>query len=113
MSRANEPTGEAVAWQYHVRRPNGEWSKWTDWPNEDRPELIGSWKVEYRPLYTQPAASDAVVDDPCRRELENIANARRFDRGAFRDDTEFADWAQNRARHAAALAPGQENDNGK
>ena len=37
-----------------------------------------------------------------RAELLNIANARRFDRKAFRDDTEFADWAQSRARSAAA-----------
>jgi hypothetical protein len=32
-------------------------------------------------------------------ELRNIADARRFDRTCFDDDTAFADWAQNRARH--------------
>ena len=39
-----------------------------------------------------------------RAELENIVNARRFDRDIFFDDTEFADWAQNRAR-ALLAAP--------
>ena len=34
------------------------------------------------------------------QELENIVNAKRFDRKMFRDDTEWADWAQSRARHA-------------
>lgn len=38
------------------------------------------------------------------KELENIANAKRFDRECFADDTEFADWAQSRARHYAAIA---------
>jgi hypothetical protein len=33
------------------------------------------------------------------RELSNIANAERFNRERFRDDTEFADWAQSRCRH--------------
>ena len=37
-----------------------------------------------------------------RAELANIANARRLDRKAFRDDTEFADWAQSRCRHTLA-----------
>ena len=32
-------------------------------------------------------------------ELRNIANAKRFDHEMFADDTEFADWAQSRARH--------------
>jgi NTP pyrophosphatase (non-canonical NTP hydrolase) len=35
--------------------------------------------------------------------LLNIANAERFNRERFRDDTEFADWAQSRCRHAATL----------
>jgi len=35
-----------------------------------------------------------------RGELANIANARRFDREYFDDDTAFVDWAQSRARHA-------------
>jgi ABC-type Na+ efflux pump permease subunit len=43
-------------------------------------------------------------------ELTNIAQARRFDRMYFDDDTAFADWAQSRARWTlgkadAALAP--------
>jgi hypothetical protein len=36
------------------------------------------------------------------RELENIVKAKRFDRETFDDDTAFADWAQNRARHTLA-----------
>lgn len=32
-------------------------------------------------------------------ELANIVNAERFNRERFRDDTEFADWAQSRCRH--------------
>jgi hypothetical protein len=38
-------------------------------------------------------------------ELRNIANAKRFDRERFADDTEFADWAQNRARAILATHP--------
>ena len=33
-----------------------------------------------------------------RAELTNIAEAKRFDREHFDDDTSFADWAQSRAR---------------
>jgi hypothetical protein len=32
-------------------------------------------------------------------ELLNIANAKRFDRSVFEDDTVFADWAQARCRY--------------
>jgi hypothetical protein len=39
-----------------------------------------------------------------RAELENIVNAKRFDRDIFADDTEFADWALSRAR-ALLAAP--------
>jgi hypothetical protein len=35
-------------------------------------------------------------------ELHNIANAERFNKERFRDDTEFADWAQSRCRHTLA-----------
>lgn len=35
-------------------------------------------------------------------ELSNIANAKRFDRERFGDDTDFADWAQSRARAGGA-----------
>jgi hypothetical protein len=34
-------------------------------------------------------------------ELANIANAKRFNRDYFADDTEFADWAQARCRYVA------------
>lgn len=34
-----------------------------------------------------------------RVELANIVHAKRFNKLYFSDDTEFADWAQSRARH--------------
>jgi len=37
-------------------------------------------------------------------ELQNIADAKRFDRKHFGDDTAFSDWAQSRARAAIAKA---------
>jgi hypothetical protein len=46
--------------------------------------------VEVRNLRAQVAT--------LRAELSNIANAKRFDREYFDDDTSFADWAQSRAR---------------
>lgn len=39
-------------------------------------------------------------------ELQAIANAKRFDPTVFPNDTEFANWAQNRARHMTAIATG-------
>lgn len=36
-------------------------------------------------------------------ELKNIVNARRFDPGDFENDSEFADWAQSRARYTLAI----------
>lgn len=42
--------------------------------------------------------------DRLRAELANIANAKRFDRKTFDDDTAFADWAQSRARAAIDAA---------
>ena len=47
--------------------------------------------------FTHPVSS---MDTDYRAELHSIANAKRFDRSRFVDDTEFADWAQNRARAA-------------
>ncbi len=35
----------------------------------------------------------------CAEELRNIADAKRFNRDHFRDDTEFADWVKSRAIH--------------
>lgn len=51
------------------------------------------------------AAFDAVnrnadLGEAATQELRNIAEAKRFDRERFDDDTSFADWAQSRARHA-------------
>jgi hypothetical protein len=40
-----------------------------------------------------------------RSELEYIANAKRKDFG--HDDEQFRLWAQNRARHALGLKPGE------
>ena len=34
-----------------------------------------------------------------QKELLNIANAKRFDRSVFEDDTVFADWVQARCRY--------------
>jgi len=39
-------------------------------------------------------------------ELQNIANAKRFDRHRFDCDTAFADWAQSRCRAAIAKVTG-------
>lgn len=76
--------------------------------NRSRPEC---------PMGNQPCHNPAcaercdLVDPPVQgtaddaaAELRNIVNAERFNREHFRDDTEFADWAQNRARHALARA---------
>ena len=54
-------------------------------------------------LYAAPvAASPEFVAEAMRtkKELENIVNAKRFGRTVFANDTEFADWAQSRARAA-------------
>ncbi len=40
-------------------------------------------------------------------ELQNIANAKRFSREHFADDSAFCDWAQSRARAAIARATSQ------
>jgi hypothetical protein len=48
----------------------------------------------------RPAPLSAI--EPAVQELRNIADAKRFDKERFRDDTEFADWAQSRARHTLA-----------
>ena len=45
------------------------------------------------PLSATPANARAVA------ELRNIANAERFNRERFRDDTEFADWVVSRCKH--------------
>lgn len=45
------------------------------------------------PEYFASARTAAAHD-----ELRNIVEAKRFDRTRFSNDTEFADWAQNRAR---------------
>ena len=56
-------------------------------------------------FYAAPAATAESGD--AWRELWNIANAERFNRERFRDDTEFADWAQSRCRHAARSPDGE------
>jgi hypothetical protein len=65
------------------------------------------------PQASPAASSAATVSDAARvahdeqaalNELINIANAKRFDREMFADDTEFADWVQSRARHTLRSA---------
>lgn len=43
---------------------------------------------------------NADLGEAATQELRNIAEAKRYDRERFDDDTSFADWAQSRARHA-------------
>lgn len=50
------------------------------------------------------------VEAEAMRELENIVNAKRFDRKMFRDDTEWADWAQSRARHTLSRMKREKDD---
>jgi hypothetical protein len=68
---------------------------------------IGECSGGYRTLEKEVALSAERIAEQdeeiarlrlCRQELLNIAQAKRFDRGAFRDDTDFADWAQTRCR---------------
>lgn len=49
-----------------------------------------------------PRASEQA--DEAVTELQNIVNAKRFDRDTFANDTEFADWVQSRARHTLGRA---------
>lgn len=57
----------------------------------------------YRNIVTNDTSTPPPLTDSqreaCKAELENIVNAKRFDRSVFADDREFADWAQSRARH--------------
>jgi hypothetical protein len=48
--------------------------------------------------YADAWEAERVTQDLCRQELQFIALAKRFDSDAFRDDTDFADWAQTRCR---------------
>jgi hypothetical protein len=74
----------------------------------DALERVTREGVEARMSYTdtllrlqaseQRAQADRAEVERLRAELENIANAKRFDRTCFDDDTSFADWAQSRAR---------------
>lgn len=60
------------------------------------------WDMDHSIAAPLPPASNP--DGQAVTELQNIVNAKRFDRETFADDTEFADWAQNRARHILARA---------
>lgn len=44
------------------------------------------------------------------QELRNLVDSKRFDRQMFRDDTEWADWAQSRCRHTLNKADGGATD---
>lgn len=46
-----------------------------------------------------PKYGEAAPLHPAMQELKNIGYAKRFNRAVFSNDTEFADWAQSRARH--------------
>jgi hypothetical protein len=50
------------------------------------------------------AAAQTPEIDPCRQELHNLLNAKRFDKSIFANDTEFSDWAMSRARNAVYTA---------
>jgi hypothetical protein len=54
-------------------------------------------EIFQRLVSAERAATQAIA------ELNYIANAKRFDRDRFDDDTSFADWAQSRARHTLTL----------
>ena len=65
----------------------------------------GTWRIrkwDVHPFaegtkYVNPAliASEKGLAE---QELRNIANAKRFDKERFSDDSAFADWAQSRCR---------------
>jgi len=56
-------------------------------------------------MTTENNAAPSGLTDSALKELSNIANAKRFDREYFEDDTSFADWVQSRARALLAAAP--------
>jgi hypothetical protein len=57
--------------------------------------------ADYDALAAELDAARAALE-AATAELRNIAEAKRFDRERFDDDTTFADWAQSRARHRLA-----------
>lgn len=74
-------------------RPMAEWNeKFTQLSGPQWGEVTGAAAAP--PLEQGQAAHT--------QELHNIVNAKRFDRKVFADDSEFADWAQSRARFALA-----------
>jgi ribosomal protein L44E len=60
---------------------------------------IGHLETQVKALQQVNEAQSESGAREAARELSNIANAERFNRERFRDDTEFADWAQSRCRH--------------
>jgi hypothetical protein len=65
-------------------------------------------------LYARAALQAApAVDAPALTELKNIAEAKRFNRDHFDDDTAFADWVQSRARHILAAQPANGDSDGR
>jgi Rad3-related DNA helicase len=92
-----------------------EHAKVGDAPRCEQMQALQARAEKLRPIDLQDAELDAA--DPhtrlfllaeywqrkatkARAEVRNIAEAKRFDRERFDDDTSFADWAQSRARHA-------------
>ena len=77
-----------------------------DWTRR-RPGDYRGLNPDNQPLFDRFYAAPAAESGDAWRELWNIANAERFNRERFRDDTEFADWAQSRCRHAARSPDGE------
>jgi hypothetical protein len=73
--------------------------------NDNGRTIQGQVLMALKEALDAPAAPSVEQDERgALDELSNIANAKRFDRETFADDTEFADWAQNRARHTLRAA---------
>ena len=61
----------------------------------ERLKVVAEWVPELRGRITQLKAEVEAL----RTTIYGIAHAKRFDREWFRDDSEFADWAQSLCRH--------------
>ena len=64
-----------------------------------------AWEAARLALESLHLHHRAANPPPAVLELTNIATAQRFNRARFSDDTEFADWAQSRARAVLTTSP--------
>jgi len=79
LLRERESAKAVVAWQVRSRRMRNEWSGWKFYEYEERPESIGQFEFEYRPLYAKlPMLASArvpeelvVVDEVGRIEFDS------------------------------------------